>query len=97
MPGNRITFLFNKSRIYIVIFFLLAFLGVFLYLRYSQPVYESRALLQINDSNQADDILKLNSMGESGNALAEAIEQIRSKVFLKRVVNKLDIGINYYR
>lgn len=69
---------------------------VFIYLRYSQPIYESRAIIQINGSNKADDILKLSNMGENGNLLAEAMEQIRSKVFLKRVVEKLDISVNYF-
>ena len=91
-----IAFLFMKSRIYIVLFFIISFSLAFLYLRYSQPIYESRAIVQINDANQADDILKLSSIGNNGNVLAEAIEQIRSKVFLKRVVEKLDISVNYY-
>lgn len=67
----------------------------FIYLRYSQPIYESRALLQIND-NKADQVLRLNGINESDNILAEAIEQIHSKVFLKRIVEKLDIGVSYF-
>src|SRR5436190_8122783 len=91
-----IAFLFNKSRLYIILFFLVSFLLAFLYLRYSQPVYESRAVIQINDANKADDILRLNNLSDRGNIMAEAIEQIRSKVFLKRVVEKLDISVNYF-
>lgn len=91
-----IAFLFIKSRIWITLFFVLSFSMVFIYLRYSQPIYESRAIIQINGSNKADDILKLSNMGENGNLLAEAMEQIRSKVFLKRVVEKLDISVNYF-
>src|SRR5689334_10085239 len=81
-----LAFLFNKSRYYILAFFIISFILAFLYLRYSQPVFEARATVQINDANKADDILKLNSVSENSNLLAEAIEQIRSKVFLKRVV-----------
>ena len=91
-----IAFLFNKSKIFILLFFLVSFCLAFLYLRYSQPIYESRAIIQVNGSNQADDILKLNSLGNNSNVIAEAIEQIRSKVFLKRVVEKLDISVNYF-
>ncbi|MCE3260893.1 MAG: wzc, partial [Bacteroidetes bacterium] len=91
-----IAYLFNKSRIYIVLFFLVSFTIAFLYLRYSQPVYESVAILQINESNHADNILKLDNFEGQTNDLAKAIEQIRSKVFLKRVVEKLDISVNYY-
>src|SRR4051812_44366641 len=91
-----IAFLFNKSRFYILLFFVLAFVGAFLYLRYSQPVYQSHAIIQINDANKADEVLQLGNMGSRGNAVAEAIEQIRSKEFLRRVVEKLDISISYY-
>jgi capsular exopolysaccharide synthesis family protein len=91
-----IAFLFNKSRFWIVCFFLISFFTAFIYLRYSQSIYESRAVVQIIDADQAGDILKLSDMSESGNLIAEAIEQIRSKVFLKRVVEKLDISVNYF-
>jgi len=74
---------------------LVSSLTAFLYLRYSQPIYESRTLLQIND-NKADQVLRLGGINEGENSLAEAIEQIHSKVFLKRIVEKLDIGINYF-
>ena len=90
-----IAFLFNKSKIFIVLFFVLSFSAAFLYLRYSQPLYESKAVLQINDS-KTDDILKLNNYENGNNEIAEAIEQIKSKVFLKRVVEKLDISVNYF-
>jgi tyrosine-protein kinase Etk/Wzc len=91
-----ITYLLHKSRLWILLFFALAFLVAFVYLRYSQPIYESKAVVQINEGNQAGDILKLNSLDENSNLIAEAIEQIRSRVFLKRVVEKLDIGVNYF-
>lgn len=91
-----IAFLFNKSKIFILLFFVISFSAAFLYLRYSQPVYESKAVLQINDANKADEILKLNNFDNNNNLIAEAIEQIKSKVFLKRVVEKLDISVNYF-
>src|SRR4051812_590696 len=91
-----LAFLFNKSRVFIVLFFLISFFVAFIYLRYSQPIYESTALIQINDADQASDILKLNSGEDNTNLMAEAIEQIKSPVFLRRVVEKLDISVNYF-
>jgi len=91
-----IAFLFNKSKYIILGFFLISFFIVFLYLRYSQPIYESKAIVQIDDGNRADNILKLNDVGNSDDVIAKAIEQIRSKIFLKRVVEKLDISVNYF-
>ena len=91
-----IAFLFNKSKIFILIFFVLSFTLAFLYLRYSQSIYESKAVLQIIDSHKTEAILKLNNIENNENVLAEAVEQIRSKEFLRRVVEKLDISVNYY-
>ncbi len=91
-----IAFLFNKSKIFILIFFVLSFTLAFLYLRYSQSIYESKAVLQIIDSHKTEAILKLNNVENNENVLAEAVEQIRSKEFLRRVVEKLDISVNYY-
>ena len=54
--------LFNKSKLIILLFFIISFVSTFIYLRYSQPVFESKAVIQINNSNQSDDILKLNSL-----------------------------------
>jgi len=75
--------------------FLISGLIAFLYLRYSQPIYESRVLLQIND-NKTDQVLRLDGIGDRENTLAEAIEQIHSKVFLKRIVEELDLGVTYF-
>jgi tyrosine-protein kinase Etk/Wzc len=91
-----LAFLIFRNKLLILLFFVSAFAIAFIYLRYSQPLYESHATLQINDNNTANNILNFNDLGESGNSLAEAIEQIKSKAFLKRVVEKLDISINYF-
>ncbi|MBL7918138.1 MAG: polysaccharide biosynthesis tyrosine autokinase [Bacteroidia bacterium] len=88
-------YLIKKYKWIILLTFIISGTLAFLYLRYSQPIYESKTLLQIND-NKADQLLRLSSMDEADNLIAEAIEQIHSKVFLKRVVEKLDITVNYY-
>ena len=76
-----IAFLFNKSKFFIAFFFLISFFTAFIYLRYSQPVYESNAVVQINDANKADNILNLGNISDDNNVIAEAIEQIGRKCF----------------
>lgn len=85
----------RKFRWIFIGMFMVSGLIAFLYLRYSQPVYESKTVLQIND-NKADQLLQLDGISQNDNILAEAIEQIHSKVFLKRIVEKLDISVSYY-
>lgn len=85
----------RKFRWIFIGMFMVSGLIALLYLRYSQPVYESKTVLQIND-NKADQLLQLDGISQNDNILAEAIEQIHSKVFLKRIVEKLDISVSYY-
>lgn len=88
--------LLKKFKWLFIGLFLTSGIIAFLYLRYSQPIYESRVLLQIND-NKTDQVLRLDGgLNENENIIAEAIEQIKSKVFLKRIVEKLDLGVVYF-
>lgn len=89
-------YLFFKSKYIIALFFVIIFTLAFLYLRYSQPVYESKSKIQIIDDNAATKILKFNQIDGNSNKIAEAIEQMRSKIFLKRVVEKLAIEVSYF-
>src|SRR5688572_6513443 len=89
-------YLFFKSKYFIALFFVMIFTGAFLYLRYSQPVYESKAKLQVNDNNEANKILELNQVEANNNKIAEAIELIRSKKFITRVVDRLKIENSYF-
>jgi tyrosine-protein kinase Etk/Wzc len=76
-------FIARKSLVWIFLFFALAVGASWLYLRYSQEVYEASAVVQINTSNNAK-VLNVASVYdmEEQNDLASAIEVIRSKVFL---------------
>ncbi len=89
----------KRNLIIIAVFFVVAFLVCFVFLRYTQPVYESFTTIKINQNNNANKVLTL-QMDEVGtgseNSLAEAIEIIKSKVFLARVVNRLDMSISYF-
>ncbi|MCX8081148.1 MAG: polysaccharide biosynthesis tyrosine autokinase [Bacteroidia bacterium] len=79
------------------IFFVLisiTFLICFLLIRYSQAHYQSKSIIQIND-NSGEQIIKLEDFSNQ-NKLQEAIEQIKSKFFLTRLIEKYDLNIFYY-
>jgi len=85
-----------KSKWWYVLFFSIAGISVFLYLRYSERIYSSQSIIQIVNSD-AHQILQLNPANTEGNnKVAEAIEQIRSKTFLERIINNLNLQISYY-
>ena len=81
-------FIARKSLIWIFLFFVLAFIGAKIYLRYTPPVYASASVIQVQTSNQANKLLNVENLygAENTNGLAEAVELLRSKVFLKRVL-----------
>jgi tyrosine-protein kinase Etk/Wzc len=86
----------RKSLIWVIAFFLLALAGALLYLRYTQPVYESSSVIQLQTSDNANKILKVDNIAENQNELAEAVELLRSKVFFKRILSKLPLEIGYF-
>ena len=91
-----IFYIIRRSLWFTIGFFILCISAAFIYLRYSQPVYESSAIIQINDNSEASQILQINKFDGNTNKIAEAIEQVRSKIFLKRVVEKSDVQISYF-
>ena len=76
----------KKSLWFVLIFFIISIGVASVYLRYSQPEYQSSTIIQINENNQASEVLQMTKFENNGdNKIAEAMEQIRSKIFLKRV------------
>ena len=56
----------------------------------------SSTVIQINDNAEASKVLQIGTSESGTNKIAEAIEQIRSKIFLKRVVEKSDVQVSYF-
>ena len=90
-------FLFRKSLLWIVIFFLFAAGIFFIYLRYTSPVYESKIILQIAPENGTNKILNIdNKYYENQENIAKSVELLKSKIFLKRVLSELPLNITYF-
>ncbi len=89
-------YIVKKSVWIVIVLLIIALTCAFLYLRYSQPIYQSSTVIQINDNAEASKVLQIGTSENATNKIAEAIEQIRSKIFLKRVVEKSDVQISYF-
>ena len=89
-------YILKKSLWIVATFFIICFSLALVYLRYSQPIYQSSTVIQINDNNEASKVLQIGAAENSTNKIAEAIEQIRSKIFLKRVIGKSDVQVSYF-
>ena len=68
----------------------------FVYLRYTQPVYNAISILQINESNKTTRVLEIENIYKQDDDILKVIELLRSKEFLKRAFSKLGLEISYY-
>ncbi len=87
----------KKNAIWFTLFIFSAILFSFLYLRYTEPVYEASAVIKLSDENQAGIVLdKTSEVFENINQLAGDIELMRSKIITKRALERMPVEISYY-
>ncbi|MCW5897788.1 MAG: polysaccharide biosynthesis tyrosine autokinase [Flavobacteriales bacterium] len=85
----------RRSMVWIALCILMAMAAAFLYLRYTAPIYESRAVLQLRESNTAKQVLSMSTFGEDKNLQAD-VELMRSRFFLGRALKRLPLQVSYY-
>ncbi len=68
-----------------------------LYLRYAQRVYEESCVIQIGSQNTANKVLSPGSaVYAAEDDVAQAVELMRSRIFLEKVFRSLPMAISYY-
>ena len=82
----------RKNLIFVIIFFVIAIIGGYLYFRYTQPTYSSYSVIQIKKENKTREILGLSS----GVRMDPTLEILRSEEFLKTVIKNLPLSVSYY-
>ncbi|HSY61519.1 MAG TPA: Wzz/FepE/Etk N-terminal domain-containing protein, partial [Cytophaga sp.] len=94
----KLLVVFKRSFIAMALIFLVTMSGVFLFIRYAKPIYESNALIKLENSNRTNS-LGLSTNGvyeEEGSSLAGELEIIRSPVVRDKVITDLNLGISYF-
>ncbi|MBK7684441.1 MAG: hypothetical protein IPJ26_19140 [Bacteroidetes bacterium] len=89
----------RKNLLWFTFFILMAILIALLILRYTAPVYESTAVIQLSEQDNASNVInskQFKTFTDQNNKLASSIELMRSRVILERVVSKLPFQISYY-
>lgn len=82
----------RKNLIFVIIFFVIAIIGGYLYFRYTQPTYSSYSVIQIKKENKTREILGLSSSVR----MDPTLEILRSEEFLKTVIKNLPLSVSYY-
>lgn len=89
----------QKKWKWIVIILAVSLVCSYIYLRYAQRVYEESCIIQIGTQNTANKILGgsgNNYLYQNGDEMAEAVELMRSKIYLEKVFRSLSMHVSYY-
>lgn len=84
----------KRNLIFPAAFILIALAGSYLYLRYTPPVFQTSAILQLGSESQANHLLSHLYYYEDD--MAKQIELIRSSIFQQRALANLPLAISYY-
>ncbi|PLW93540.1 MAG: hypothetical protein C0592_05815 [Marinilabiliales bacterium] len=82
----------NLKRI--ILFFIVLFLFLFLYLRYTQPIYESSTIVQLNSDDKGQMLFETKNLYDED--IYRKIEVMRSPVFIRRVVSRLPLDVSIF-
>lgn len=63
-------------------------------LRYTQPIYESKTIIQIESESKAQKFLELGRI--TYDQFSQKLELLRSRTFIERVLAKLPLDVRYY-
>jgi tyrosine-protein kinase Etk/Wzc len=87
--------LFRKNLLLFIGIIIVCLIAVFIYLRYTVPVYESRLTFQVGSLNTANRVLNVNDFHET-NDLAKDVEMLRSKLLFKRALSHIPLDVTYH-
>ncbi len=86
-----------KAKWWIILIFLICNVVAYLATRWTKNVFESASELKLDIKQDATELgIKTIVEDRNINVVSGEIEQIKSKVFLSRVIDSLDFGISYY-
>jgi len=87
--------LFKQNILWFCFIILICIVCVFVYLRYTSPVYESSLVFQVGSINTANKVLDVNDFQERDD-LAKDIEILKSKLLFKRALSSTPLDVSYY-
>ena len=88
--------LLKKSLIIYILIFAAAIASGYLYLRYTDPIYESSLIMQINKKDQAGQLLNVYSSFEDNTQLIAEVELLKSSFMLEKAIKAMPLKIGYF-
>lgn len=94
---DKLAIVFKKNIIWVVFIFLSANLASFLTIRYTRDLFESESELKLDIKRDATDLgIKTVIEDQNVNIVSGEIEQIKSRLFISKLLDSLDLDISYY-
>ena len=88
-------YILKKNILWVILMVGISILGSFLYLRYTAPTYQSNAIIQIEKSNKANQLLNVEDYYETNDISAE-IELLKSNLIAKNAIKQLPLEVSYF-
>jgi hypothetical protein len=76
-------------------FIFLFFCFAFLYLRYTKAIYSSNTLIQIENKDQAKEVLNMENINSKSNVSSE-IELLKSQFLFEKAIDKLNMNVSLF-
>ncbi len=93
---EKLKAVFRKNLLLFIGIFILTNVTAYLVIRWTKPVFESYSLLRL-DVEEKTNLFGISPFEENNaNLLAREIELIRSKLFLTKVIEAMNLDISYY-
>jgi tyrosine-protein kinase Etk/Wzc len=88
-------YILRRSLLWILLVLLTSLTTALLYLKYTAPIYEARSILQLRESNTAEQVLSMSTFAEDKNLYAD-VEFMRSHLFLGMALDRLPLSVSYF-
>nr|MBA3900964.1 hypothetical protein [Bacteroidota bacterium] len=85
----------KKSIWWGLLFVAVAFALALIFLRYTQPIFESSTVIQVNHENNASKVLGVDKLQDQQD-ISRDIELLKSKLFLKQALANLPLEVSYF-
>lgn len=100
MDLNKLLSVLRKSLPYVLAIFIFCLLASYAAIRYTKPLFASESELQLDIKSEASILgfreIDPESSSRNVSSMSEEIELIKSKLFLTKVIQSLDLDVSYY-
>ncbi|MGE0587104.1 MAG: GumC family protein [Cyclobacteriaceae bacterium] len=94
---EKLKIVLKKNFVWMILIFVVVNSAAYLTIRWTKNLYESESELKLEIKQDATELgIKTLVEDQNLNIISGEIEQIKSKVFLNRVIDTLDLDIAYY-